>query len=70
MTSTLLQEDNKYYIDIHDNLTFLSGEDCFVWTSEKDGYNHIYLYSMDGTLKRQLTSGAWEVTEFYGVDEK
>lgn len=69
-TSLLLQEDNKYYIDIHDNLTFLSDDECFIWTSEKDGYNHIYLYGMDGTLKRQLTSGSWEVTSFYGVDEK
>ena len=69
-TSLLLQEDNKYYIDIHDNLTFLSQDDCFLWTSEKDGFNHIYLYGMDGTLKRQLTSGQWEVSAFYGVDEK
>lgn len=69
-TSILLQEDNKYYIDIHDNLTFLSDNDCFIWTSEKDGYNHIYLYGMDGSLKKQLTSGSWEVTGFYGVDEK
>ncbi|HUR30050.1 MAG TPA: S9 family peptidase, partial [Saprospiraceae bacterium] len=69
-TSLLLQEDNKYYIDIHDNLTFLSEDECFIWTSEKDGYNHIYLYGMDGSLKRQLTSGNWEVTSFYGVDEK
>ncbi|MEP6647401.1 MAG: S9 family peptidase, partial [Saprospiraceae bacterium] len=69
-TSTLLQEDNKYYIDIHDNLTFLSDKTGFIWTSEKDGFNHIYLYNMDGTLKKQVTSGEWEVTEFYGVDEK
>ncbi|MEO6131913.1 MAG: DPP IV N-terminal domain-containing protein, partial [Saprospiraceae bacterium] len=69
-TSPLLQEDNKYYVDIHDNLTFLADKTSFIWTSEKDGYNHIYLYGMDGKLKRQITSGAWEVTEFYGVDEK
>ena len=69
-TSIMLQEDNKYYIDIHDNLTFLSEDDCFLWTSEADGFNHIYLYGMDGTLKRQLTKGPWEVTEFYGVDKK
>lgn len=69
-TSLLLQEDNKYYIDIHDNLTFLTEDECFIWTSEKDGYNHIYLYGMDGKLKRQLTSGMWEVSAFHGIDEK
>ncbi|MFZ1676737.1 MAG: S9 family peptidase [Saprospiraceae bacterium] len=69
-TTTLLQEDNKYYIDIHDNLTFLADQGGFIWTSEKDGFNHIYLYGMDGKLKQQLTSGQWEVTAFYGVDEK
>lgn len=69
-TSVLLQEDNKYYIDIHDHLTFLDDNDHFIWTSEMDGFNHIYLYEMNGTLKKQLTSGQWEVTSFYGVDEK
>jgi dipeptidyl-peptidase-4 len=56
-TTIMLQEDNKYYIDITDDLTFLSEDDCFIWASEKDGFNHLYLYGMDGTLKRQLTSG-------------
>jgi len=69
-TTLLLQEDNKYYIDIHDNLTFLSNEQGFIWTSELDGFNHIYLYGMNGKLKKQITSGQWEVTSFEGVDEK
>ena len=69
-TSLLLKEDNKYYIDIHDNLTFLKDNKHFIWTSEMDGFNHIYLYGMDGKLEKQLTSGPWEVTSFYGVDEK
>ena len=68
-TELLLEENNKYYIDIHDNLTFLKGGKQFVWTSEQDGWNHVYLYNMDGSLERQLTKGNWEVTNFYGVDE-
>jgi dipeptidyl-peptidase-4 len=68
-TTLLLQEDNKYYIDIHDNLTFLS-DNTFIWSSESDGFNHLYLYGMDGKLKKQVTSGSWEVSNFYGVDEK
>ncbi|RME96035.1 MAG: S9 family peptidase, partial [Bacteroidetes bacterium] len=66
---TLLREENKYYIDIHDNLTFLNGGKQFVWTSEQDGWNHIYLYNMNGKLERQLTSGEWEVTNLYGIDQ-
>ncbi len=69
-TTLLLNEDNKYYIDIDDNLIFLKGGKGFIRTSEQDGFNHIYHYDMDGNLKKQITSGEWEVTNFYGVDEK
>jgi dipeptidyl-peptidase-4 len=66
----LMNEKNEYYVDIHDNLTFLKDGKHFVWTSEKDGFNHVYLYNMDGTLKTQLTKGDFDVTNFYGVDEE
>jgi len=66
----LMNEKNEYYVDIHDNLTFLKDGKYFVWTSEKDGFNHVYLYNMDGTLKTQLTKGDFDVTNFYGVDEE
>lgn len=69
-TQLLLKEENKYYIDIHDNLTFLNNGKGFLWTSEMDGYNHIYHYDMKGNLVRQITKGPWEVTSFYGYDEK
>ena len=69
-TSLLLKETNKYYIDIHDNLTFLKDGKHFIWTSEMDAWNHIYLYDMNGKLKQQITKGEWEVTNFYGIDEK
>lgn len=69
-TSTLLKETNKYYIDIHDNLTFINDGEQFLWTSEKDGYNHIYLYDINGEEKKQLTNGKFDVTNFYGYDEK
>jgi dipeptidyl-peptidase-4 len=68
--TTLLKETNKYYVDIHDNLTFLDDGKHFIWTSEQDGWNHIYLYDMDGKMVRQLTKGNFDVTEFYGYDEK
>jgi dipeptidyl-peptidase-4 len=62
----LFTEKDKYFIDIHDNLTFLP-EDNFIWTSEKDGFNHIYIKGLDGS-EEQITKGEWEVTAFDGVD--
>ena len=68
-SKVLLEESNKYYIDITDNLTFLNDGKSFVWTSEMNGYNHVYQYDMSGKLMNQITKGPWEVTSFYGVDE-
>ncbi len=68
--SVMYKETNKYFINITDNLTFLKNGKQFVWTSENDGYNHIYLYNIDGTLKNQITKGDYDVTDFYGVDEE
>jgi len=66
--SILLEEKDDAYIDITDNLTFLA-DDSFIWTSEKDGYNHIYLHDQDGNLMNQITKGPWEVTKYYGYDQ-
>lgn len=44
-------------------------DDFFVVMSNRDGYRHLYQYSYDGTLKRQLTAGEYEVTDYYGYDE-
>ncbi|MDX1363732.1 MAG: S9 family peptidase [Arenibacter latericius] len=68
-TQTLLEETDDAYLDVTDNLTFLK-DDSFIWTSEQDGYNHIYLYDSTGKLKNQVTKGAWEVTNYYGYDSK
>ena len=64
---TLLTEENTYYVDVHDNLTFL--DESFIWTSEEDGFNQIYRYDMDGGKAEQITSDRYDVTEFYGVHE-
>ncbi len=66
--SVLLEEKDDAYVDVTDNLTFLA-DDSFIWTSEKDGNNHIYLYNNEGQLMNQITRGPWEVTNYYGYDQ-
>ncbi|MBF2707894.1 S9 family peptidase [Flavobacterium soyangense] len=70
-TKVVLNEKDKSYIDFvdTDNLTFLK-DNSFIWTSEKDGFNHIFHYDKFGKLINQVTKGNWEVTEYYGLDEK
>jgi dipeptidyl-peptidase-4 len=65
----VLNEKDKAYVSVTNNLTFLK-DNSFIWTSEKDGFNHIYYYDKTGQLKNQVTKGNWEVTAFYGLDEK
>ncbi len=69
IAKVVLNEKDKAYIDVTDNLTFLK-DNSFIWTSEKDGFNHIYWYDKTGKLKNQITKGLWEVTAFYGLNEK
>lgn len=67
--SLLLEEKDVAYVDVTDDLTFLK-DDSFIWTSEKDGYNHLYHYNGTGELLHQITSGPWEVTRYYGFDKQ
>ncbi len=69
-TTVLYREDNIYYIDVTDDVTFLDDQKHFIITSEKDGYNHIYLYDMNGRRVRQITKGDWDVTNFFGIDRE
>ncbi len=68
-TDLAVLETDKAYVDVTDNLTFLE-DNSFIWTSENDGWNHIYHHNADGSLKNQVTSGDWEVTGYYGYDPK
>jgi dipeptidyl-peptidase-4 len=67
--SLILKDTDAAYVDVTDNLTFLN-DNSFIWTSEKDGWNHIYHYSKTGRLINQITKGDWEVTNYYGFDPK
>ena len=68
-SKTLIEETSETYVDIHDNLRFLSKGD-FIWSSERSGYNHLYHYDKEGSLKKQITNGPWVVTRFFGVNPK
>ncbi len=65
-------QKNKYYIaeESFDFLTFLENGKQFIYADEKDGFNHLYLFSMStGKAVKQITSGNWDLTDFLGFDE-
>ncbi len=64
----ILTEEDKAWVDARGNTTFLKGTDQFVWHSDRDGYNHLYLYDLSGKMLRQLTKGKWDVDALVGVD--
>lgn len=65
------QTDKRYINHMTDEtLMFLSDGDRYILQSEKDGYNHLYLYSLKDGLINQITKGNWEVTELLGTDDK
>ena len=69
-TRVLFSESDKYYIDIHDNTTFLDDKKNFVWTSEKSGFNHLYLISLEDGNSTQITKGNFEVSSYHGLNKE
>lgn len=69
--NVLINEQSKTFIDYSTKKYRYDIEDgkTIVWTSERDGWNHIYLYNGDGSLKKQLTKGKWVVRKVIHVDE-
>ena len=69
--SVLLREQSDPYVDPGETMyRFVEGTGEILWTSERDGWNHLYLYRKDGQLEAQLTQGPWVVREIEQVDEK
>ncbi len=66
---SLLVERDPYWINVTDDMNFLANGQEFLWSSERTGFSHIYVYGLDGALKRTLTAGEWEVGGVVGVDE-
>jgi dipeptidyl-peptidase-4 len=67
---TLLTETSKTWVSIHDDLRFLKEQNAFLWSSERSGRNHLYLYGMDGKLLHAVSSGNWGIDNVQAVDEK
>jgi dipeptidyl-peptidase 4 len=65
-----LTEKDQYWINVSDDLRFLQDGQRFLWSSERSGFRHIYLYSLEGKELAQLTKGEWEVSAIDAVDEK
>ena len=67
----LYKETHEKYVEPLHPIVFLPWDATkFVMQSQRDGYNHLYLYSTDGKLIRQLTKGEWVVMELIGFNEK
>lgn len=72
VTRVIFTDRNKHYISESslDNIHFINNSQNFVYVGELDGYNHIHLYTIAGSKVRQVTNGNWDVTDYYGYNEK
>jgi len=68
-SSTILTEQNDTYIKVYDDLYFMKNKKEFLWTSERDGYKHLYLIDFSGNVVKQITKGNFEMMGLKGVDE-
>jgi len=66
---TMYEETNKYYVEINDNWWFLKDGQNFMFTSEMNGYNQLYNYSLDGKKKIKISKMKYDVADINGVDE-
>jgi len=69
ITKVLLEDKSNTYVDYQSiNFVQFLKDNKFTFISEKDGYRHLYLYNANGILDKQLTSGNYDITNFYGYD--
>jgi dipeptidyl-peptidase 4 len=66
---TMYEENNKYYVEINDNWWFLKDGRNFLFTSEMNGYNQLYLYSVDGKKRVTVSKMKYDVADVNVVDE-
>ena len=72
--TTIYDEQDRAYVEVPDTWQFIAvgkgkkSKQQLLLTSERDGFRHIYLYNMDGSMAKQITAGEWEVCDVAGVD--
>jgi dipeptidyl-peptidase-4 len=64
----LYTEEDEAYVEVPETWMFLKDGKHMLLTSEKDGYNHIYMYDLKGKLVRQITQGSYDVVSVCSVD--
>ena len=69
LSRVVVSDKDTYWINLTDTLYFMKNSRQFIWSSERSGFRHLYLYGLDGKLVTQLTDGQWEVTSLNAVDE-
>lgn len=69
-TQLLVTETSTTWIDTDKLYINLLADGSFVLNSEKNGYNHLYLYNAKGQLIKPITKGNWDVIRIYGIDNK
>ncbi|MEO6260157.1 MAG: S9 family peptidase, partial [Thermoanaerobaculia bacterium] len=67
-SKTLFRETTRAWVDVNGSPSWLK-DGSFLWLSERSGFKHLYRYSADGTLRKQITSGPWEVRTLHGADK-
>lgn len=69
LTATLFEEKHPKYVEPEHPITFLPWDQTkFIYQSQRDGYKHLYLYSRDGKLIKQLTKGKWLINKLLGFN--
>src|SRR5437667_6236831 len=65
----IMTDRDSAWVD-HNQPRWIDGGKQFLYVSERDGYDQVYLFNRDGSLVRRVTPGGWDVLQVYGVDEK
>lgn len=66
----LFTESDEKWIEMDNIILEFLEDNSFLWGSERDGNRHLYWYNADGSLKKQITKGDWQVKNYYGFNPK